>query len=169
MTKPPIRIEGHDAFIPLTRGYEAVVDVADLLLVAGHSWYAKHNQIEWVYAATNVRGQDGGRTTLRMHRVLMGAASSDIIDHRDGDTLNNRRSNLRRATPVQNACNQRITHRNSSGFKGVSLYKPSGKWRARIKLNGRMHFLGYHQTPEAAHAAYCKASAELHGEFGRTA
>lgn len=89
------------------------------------------------------------------------------IDHRDGNSLNNRRANLRLATHAQNQHNRKAYATNTSGYKGVSYYRPTGKWVARIELKGKCKGLGYFFTPEAAHAAYIAAAKELHGEFAR--
>jgi hypothetical protein len=90
-----------------------------------------------------------------------------MIDHRDGDRANNRWNNLRRATRSENNANRGLQRNNRSGFKGVSL--KSGKWRARIRQNGRLHSLGSFPTPQAAHAAYAAAARKLFGEFARVA
>ena len=161
----PIRIEGNLAYVPLTHGYEAVIDAADAHLVDKYNWYAATGR-KTVYGA---RADCSGpkQRMVRLHRQIMGEPDGLQVDHRDGDGLNNRRSNLRVATNSQNTCNQAIRRSNSSGYKGVHKHKD--KWRADISRDGRRRFLGLHDTPEAAHAAYCKASAELHGEFGGVA
>jgi hypothetical protein len=87
------------------------------------------------------------------------------IDHRDRDAGNNRWKNLRRATASQNAANRRRPRHNTSGHKGVSLCRRSGKWRACIVRNGRFVCLGRFATPQAAHAAYRAAARKLFGEF----
>lgn len=163
-----IRIEGNVAFITLTKGYEAVIDAVDVPLVDGFNWKSfvkKHT----VYAVRTERIGHGKRRTVLLHRVIMGDPAGLQVDHRDGDGLNDRRFNLRNATRSQNLQNQRTGDNNTSGFKGVSWCKRDGKWRAHIRLDGKHHSLGYHDTPEAAHAAYCEASAFLHPDFGRTA
>jgi hypothetical protein len=92
-----------------------------------------------------------------------------MVDHRDGDGLNNRRSsNLRIATRGQNAANAKLRADNTSGFKGVTLHRVSGKWQAYINANGRRHSLGYFETPEEAGAAYASAGPRAHGDFART-
>jgi len=63
--------------------------------------------------------------------------------------------------------NQPAPQSNTSGFKGVSYRKTRRKWIATIQKDGKQHFLGHFNTPELAHMAYCKAAAELHGEFAR--
>lgn len=165
----PIRVEGNIAYVPLTQGYEAVIDADDVPLVVAFNWSA-HKGPNTVYASRNSRkdlGEADGKCFL-LHRVIMNAEPGKIVDHRDGDGLNNRRENLRFATKAENGRNSRIRKQNASGFKGVFLHKQSGKWRARISTGDRHVCLGLHPTPEAAHEAYVKASAELHGEFGRT-
>ncbi len=162
----PIRIEGNIAYVPLTKGYEAIIDAEDVPLVEGFNWIASVER-NTVYAVR--REGSGCRREIRMHRVIMGDPDGLQVDHRHGNGLDNRRSNLRVATGLQNSRNARIRKDNSSGFKGVSWNKSARKWHARIKVDGSRINLGNYETPEAAHAAYAKASAELHGEFGRIA
>lgn len=91
------------------------------------------------------------------------------LDHIDGNRANNRIANLRIATTAQNAANSRAHRDNRSGFKGVSWSKVAKRWIAQISRAGQYRYLGYFDTPEEAHAAYCEAARELHGEFARTA
>jgi len=91
------------------------------------------------------------------------------IDHIDGNSLNNAFANLRLATKAQNAQNSSFRKTNTSGLKGAFFHKPSSRWLSAISVNGKRIYLGQFQTAEQAHAAYCKAAAELHGEFARTA
>ena len=173
MPKPirPIRIEGNLAYVPLTQGYEAVIDAADVPLVEGRNWHASVNR-STVYAQRSEAGAGGNgpkHRAVQLHRVIMGEPKGLLVDHRDGDGLNNRRSNLRMATRSQNQHNQKLASHNTSGFKGVRWDKQRGKWQAAIRLNGKRKHLGFFPTPEAAYEAYCKGSAEIHGEFGRVA
>jgi phage-related protein len=91
------------------------------------------------------------------------------IDHINGDGLDNRIANLRLASSSENQRNIGLRANNTSGFKGVHLHRESGRWRAVIYINKRQVHLGAFPTPELAHMAYCKAAAELHGEFARAA
>lgn len=160
----PIRVEGNIAYIPLTRGYEAIIDAADVPLVEGHNWFA-HKRTRKFYAATNMR-QGDRYVTVQLHTMITGFA---ITDHRDGDGLNNRRENLREANAFENARNRRLNQNNTSGYKGVAWRAQSSRWSASIRFERRLIHLGYFDTPEDAAAAYAKASAEMHGEFGRIA
>jgi hypothetical protein len=161
----PIRIEGNLAYVPLTQGHEAVIDAADVPLVARWNWCAKR-QRNVIYAKRKATLLNGTRE-VRMHRVIMGEPLGLEVDHIDGDGLNNRRSNLRAVTGQQNSRNARVRRDNTTGFKGVSCIKPDQKWRATINVDGKRVWLGCFNTPESAHAAYCAASKKYHGDFGR--
>lgn len=162
----PIRVDGQLAYVTLTKGYVAVIDAADVPLVEGFNWCAKVGK-NTIYAKRADYTKPKMLTVL-MHRVIAETPDGMDTDHADGDGLNNRRANLRVATPSQNNKNQRIRADNTSGFKGVSWFKPHGRWRAQIGVNGKLRPLGYFITAESAADAYAKASSELHGVFGRT-
>lgn len=169
----PIRIEGNIAYVPLTLGYEAIIDARDVEKVGGQCWRAmevrrKDGSIYTVYAKRSVR-ERGKIRTIYLHRHLMDAPDGMDVDHRDGNGLNNRRANLRVATRAENMRNQRLSAANTSGYKGVVWSKAAGKWQAQIKFNKRTRVIGYFVSLEDAAAAYAIASAELHREFGRVA
>ena len=88
------------------------------------------------------------------------------VDHKDLDGLNNRWTNLRPATKSQNGANTRIPQTNSTGFKGVST-SYHGRFRATIRVDGRQKWLGYYDTPEEAHEAYCVAAVARSGAYAR--
>lgn len=98
---------------------------------------------------------------------MTGEWPSADVDHRFGAKDDNRWSELRPATEQQNAFNMRRPAHNSSGFKGVSWHKGAGKWSAYVIADGRKRHLGLHETPEAAHAAYVRAVAQIQPEFVR--
>lgn len=158
-----IRVEGDVAYITLTKGYEAIIDAADVSLVGGRNWHAKPYK-HAVYAARSkwVNGRD---LHERLHRLIANAPDGMDVDHIDGDGLNNRRANLRIATRSENCCNQRLPEHSTSGLKGANWKKEAGKWRAQIAVRGRKKHLGYFATPEAAHEAYLAAAEKLHGDF----
>jgi HNH endonuclease/AP2 domain len=85
------------------------------------------------------------------------------LDHRNGNPSDNRISNLRLATPVQNSQNKVKPQRNgTTGLLGVCYFKRTGKWTANITAAGERHYLGYFDTPEQASEAYWAAKRELH-------
>jgi HNH endonuclease len=101
-------------------------------------------------------------------KLLTGEDPGDsVVDHIDMNKLNNRFSNLRLATGAENNCNCRARSHNSSGLKGVKR-RPCGTYYAYIRLGANHRYLGTYQTKEEAHAAYCRAAAELHGQYART-
>jgi hypothetical protein len=163
----PIRIEGNIAYVPLTRGYVAVIDAADVHLVEGNAWAAGVSS-HTVYAFCTKRFP-AGRRTIYLHRVIMGEPGGLEVDHKDCDGLNNRRSNLRTATRAENQRNTRKTDANTSGVKGVSWDKSRAKWETYIKVGGKKRHLGRFDDLASAAAAYSAASARVHGEFGRVA
>ncbi|AZS78768.1 HNH endonuclease [Achromobacter spanius] len=93
--------------------------------------------------------------------LATGAWPNSEIDHLDGDRANNRISNLRDVSHLTNMQNRRMANSdNTSGFLGASPYK--GRWKAQIKIVGKVRYLGMFDSPEAAHAAYIEAKRKLH-------
>jgi len=160
----PIRVDGDIAYITLTKGYTAIIDADDINLITG-SWQAKVDG--FVVYAKQSKSINGVKRNIAMHRLLISAPSDMHVDHIDGNGLNNRRSNLRLATRSQNNHNQKLTNRNTSGYKGVRIRKDTGRWSAEIKLNGKKISLGCFGNCEAAREAYAAASLKFHGSFGR--
>lgn len=159
-----IIVVGDIAIVPLTRGFNAIIDACDVGLVEGRLWSALvSSRRNAVYACRMV---DNGAMLL-MHRVIIGAIKGDEVDHRDGDGLHNRRDNLRLCTRRQNTHNSPVRKDNRSGMKGAIWDGRSGKWRAEITINGRHIYLGLFSTPEEAHQAYAAAAILHFGEFAR--
>lgn len=148
--------------IPLTRGRVAIVDASDYAMLSAYTWHAS----EKGYASGTVN-LDGKRVTVRMHRLLMGLLNGDPrqIDHINGDPTDNRRCNLRICTLADNNRNRKAQKTNTTGLKGVHMDKETGFFISQIQNQGKKVYLGYYKTAEEAHAAYCKAATELHGEF----
>jgi hypothetical protein len=107
----------------------------------------------------------------RAHRLAWlyayGEWPNEEIDHINGDGLDNRLSNLRIATSSQNSCNTRLKSDNTSGIKGV--FPHGEKWRARIKVGGRLLCLGIFTDKEDAAEAYRQAAIKHFGEFANPA
>ncbi len=116
------------------------------------------------YLVVTVAGQ-----SVFAHRacwaIYYGQWPSMMIDHINHDKTDNRICNLREATAMQNLRNRPRQTNNTTGAKGVSFHKFSGKYRAQIKVDGKKLHLGLFETPEAAHAAYAAAAVRFHGDF----
>jgi hypothetical protein len=153
--------------IPLTQGQVAVIDAADLSIIASHKWYALLFQSGKWYAYTKSIRPDGRRWSLAMHRLIVDAPDSAQVDHVDLDTLNNRRSNLRIATRSQNGANRSALANNQSGYKGVYRRGKYLRWSASIRQDGRLLHIGRYASPEDAARAYDAKARELFGEFAR--
>jgi len=102
-----------------------------------------------------------------MHRVIMKAARGSQIDHKNGNGLDNRRSNLRFANVQQNRMNSKKQNRFSSRYKGVHYYKHARQWKAQIRYNGIQLYLGYYRVETDAAKVYDQKAKKLFGEFAR--
>jgi hypothetical protein len=161
----PIRVDGDIAYVPLTRGYETVIDSEDVALISQWNWQvAITNGLPYAVRYSR-RDAQGKQHIIRLHRLLMNVPDGMVVDHIDHDGLNNRRSNLRLATPLQNAHNRLRPKRASNALRGVYRYPGEKKWRARIWSLGERISLGTFDTAEEAHAAYCAEAKRLRGEF----
>lgn len=146
--------------LPLSRGLFAKIDAADAETVCAYKWSANQTTKGRFYAQR--REPDG--TNVYLHRLLAGAGPKDIADHRNGDTLDCRRANLRLATPSQSTVNTPKRDKGKTPYRGVML-RPSGRYQARININGEQTSLGRFDTAEEAARAYDAAAVEKHGEF----
>ncbi len=143
--------------IPLGKGLFAMVDAADYDQVSKYHWCAIRPGGGNVYAVTTRNGK-----TVYMHRMLMRPRKGYVVDHIDGNGLNNRRCNLRVCTPAQNLVNK-APRGGSSQFVGVYRYRD--KWAAKVKHRGKDYYVGvFNDEVEAAKARDRKAY-ELHGEY----
>ena len=147
-------------FIPLTRGQVAIVDASDYEWLNQWNWCAleRKSSVGKFYALR----RDGNKIVL-MHVFITGETGRD---HKNGNGLDNRRSNLRKATPSQNMHNTDKPSTNTSGYKGVWLHSP-GKWRSRIEIEGKRINSPLFSTPEAAAEFYISLSRQAMGEFSR--
>lgn len=158
------KLQRMEAVIPLTRGMEAIVDQQDWECLSKCKWYAKWNPVTRSFYAYR---QDKKKTTA-MHRVIMEATGRVLVDHRNHNTLDNRRENLRVCTSAQNLWNQGKRKKNTSGYKGVSWNRNSKKWIACIGVNRKSIYLGAFPSAHEAGMAYADAARLYHGEFANS-
>lgn len=157
--------------IPLTQGYSTIVDCEDFEVLSQHRWkILKAGKKR--YACRGFGSRKRGYTTFLMHRIIMGDPVGLLVDHWDGDGLNNRRTNLRTCTQTQNSGNMQNCKGGASKYKGVYLSR--GLWHAQIsagfKSDGKQNvvFLGRYAREDDAATAYDRKAREIHGEFACT-
>ena len=150
--------------IKLTQNKYVLVDDDDYEMLNMYKWYIKKGGNTF-YAARSIFSKDGNQKTIRMHRLLLNAPKGIEVDHKDGNGLNNQKSNIRLATRSQNRMNRPKQSRNTSGFKGVSWDKTHRVWMAYITLNNVQKNLGYFKSKQEAYQARRKANIEYHNEF----
>jgi len=144
--------------IPLSRGRVTLIDEADVPFVSQHKW-SYHPR---GYAVRTVR-LNGKQRTIYLHRALLNPPDDLVVDHINGDPLDNRRDNLRLATPWQNTCNGPLQS-NRHGYRGVTE-SGSGKFVAAIKVHHRRYQLGSYNDPYTASLVYDVAARHFHGDF----
>lgn len=154
--------------IQLTRGMVALVDDEDFEWLNQWKWYAAHANRSKFYAARDTRrGKRERGGIVYMHRQIMDAGSGLEVDHKNGNSLDCRRGNLRLCDHPQNCRNIRQRCDNHSGYRGVTWCKRDQCWRVEIHYNGAKKQLGRFDDLKAAALAYNTAAIELHGEFAR--
>jgi hypothetical protein len=146
------------AIIQLTQGQFAIVDQGDLVKVAGINWTALKKGKVW-YA----RGSFEGRKVY-MHRLLLEGVA--LVDHIDGNGLNNRKANLRPSCKQRNGLNHHGHRDNKSGYVGVSFDKSRNRYEAYISVDGTKVAIGRYSTAIEAALAYDRVQTEWAGEFG---
>lgn len=141
--------------VPVGKDAFAIVDDEDFELVTKYVWQAMNSgDHDHVYAVAR----------LRMHRLVIDAPPGLMVDHINGDTLDNRKSNLRLATNAQNQQNTR-SRKGSSRYKGVGYSKRKKKWRGGFVFEGKYHYCGEFKDEEDCARAVDKKRREVAGHF----
>lgn len=160
----------HPAFqgtscLPLTKGFIALIDDSDVDRASRHQWSASVDKYGHVYARCG-GGERSNRWRVSLHRYITNAKQGEFVDHIDRNTLDCRKGNLRKAARGGlNVANGKHRATNRSGYRGVSIDKRSGKWRAAISISGKHRHLGLHDDVHDAARAYNRAASEAYGEF----
>ena len=144
-----------------------LIDSEDFNRVNGFNWFVnrqgKRRDIYYVVAPIKINKK---WTRIRIHRLILNANIGEIIDHINGDGLDNRKCNLRFCTHQQNIMNRRITN-GTSKYKGVGWHKGANKWQVQICFNYKLKYLGlYTNEIDAAHR-YNEEAIKLFGEFAK--
>lgn len=152
--------------IKLTQNQIALVDNSDFEYLSKYKWCTIKTR-RGFYAVRGFTANKNKQILIYMHRQILGLKYGDKRqgDHRDHNTLNNQRYNLRICTSQENTFNTRRYRNSSSQFKGVSWHISNKKWIASIRLNKELKHLGYFDSETEAAEAYNKAAKKYHKEF----
>jgi hypothetical protein len=137
----------------LTKGQSTIVDDEDFPELSLFKWQAHKSKNDNTFYAQR-RTKKG--ITEQMHRRILKLSFGDgkIVDHINRNGLDNRKCNLRIATPSLNSHNSKIHRHNTTGFRGVSYHKATGKYQSRIKINNKTIYLGVYETAILASQVY---------------
>lgn len=155
--------------IKFKNGLRAFIDDEDFELVDKFTWYCEAHGRTFRSFAVKDKNIEGKRTRKKifLHRFILKAEKGQIIDHIDGNALNNQRSNLRFCTHAQNIMNGPRRLGSSSKYLGVSWYKLNGKWKSQIQHNGKNFHIGTYDSEIEAALAYNVAASFAFREFAR--
>lgn len=155
--------------IILTKGKSTTVDDEDYEALSKFKWNALKGRNDTWWASRKKKSNLSSKwTTVLMHRVILNITGIGQVDHKDGNGLNNQRSNLRPASNKQNCRNRGINKNNRTGFKGVSWSSSRCVFEACIRVNYKIIHLGRFQSASSAAAAYDEAAIKQFGQFART-
>ena len=152
--------------IQLSQGKVAIDDDEDFEYLNQWKWSA-NNPKGKCYAVRSITIEKGKRTRIIMHRLIMNANKGFVIDHIDGQTLNNLKSNLRICTHAENLRNRKVSVNSKSRDKGVYYDKKTEKWIAEINKDRKRVWTKYFMNPIDAAKAYNEAAIKFHGEFAK--
>lgn len=157
--------------IPLTQKKFAIVDADDYEYLSQFKWFFHKGGISKTgafYGYAERKQRIGGKdTAIRMHRVINKTPDGLYTDHVNGNTLDNRKINLRTATSTQNQMNRKSAEGSSSRFKGVHWNKTNKHWQARLKADGKERTIGTFKSEIDAAKAYNEVAEKEFGQYAR--
>lgn len=149
----------------IIRGHTVIFDECDRDLVTNHKWYPRYKKSGNVYMSRTIWVGKNKYKSFILHREIMGAQKGQIVDHKNGNTLDNRRSNLRFCTVSQNAQNSFVKP-GKSGINGIMINR-RGKFEIRIHVNKVNRCFGTYLSLDSAIPALEYYLYKHHGAFSR--
>lgn len=136
----------------------AIIDTEDIDKVQKYKWHC--DKLGYVISDTNKKG-------TRLHRLLTNCPRGKVVDHINGNPLDNRKENLRICTQKENTFNARIRSDNTEGYTGIVYREREKAWFAYINRDGKQYSLGYHKDKKDAIRARIKGEKKYFGEYRR--
>lgn len=148
--------------IALGHGKVALVDECDYARVCQFHWHAFFNNRKWYVAKKDALGR-----SEYLHRFILNAKPGEIVDHKNGDTFDCRRNNLRICNRFENSQNAPRHRNNKSGYKGVHWNSKLGKWKVEITARRKRVYVGIFDLLDDAVSAYDEAARKHHRDFAK--
>jgi hypothetical protein len=155
---------GSVRWIPLNKGYYTILDADDYdRIIKSHWWVQVKGDTFYAEAVSKINGK---WKHVKMHREILGLVRGDgnMVDHKNRNGLDNRKSNMRLSTKSSNGYNCKMKSHNTSGYRGVHWSKAASKWQTRIGVNGSPKYLGCYVDIIEAASEYDKASIKFWGK-----
>lgn len=143
----------------------AYFDDDDFTKISAYKWNIRRGRNTY-YATANVYKEGKRVCDITMHRLVMNFPKA-FVDHKDGNGLNNVKSNLRECTPTENNRNCQVAKNSYVGYKGVRFHKRDKLFFASIGVNYKRIHLGYFKKAEDAAIAYNEAAKKYFGDFAK--
>ncbi len=149
--------------LKLSNNKSSIIDDDIYDYLSKFKWYYNKG-----YARRRARKSEGlNREKVMLHRFIINAKEGEIVDHINGNTLDNRVNNLRIVSNKENVWNSTYMRNTKSGVKGITWHKRDKVWMVRIQKNGIRYSLGNYGSLKEAKKIYLNKNKELYGEYAR--
>ena len=138
------------------------IDKNYLPLINSYKWRIEEIMPGYKYVVAHIKGEE-----ILLHRLLKKCRQEKVVDHINGNGLDNRMSNLRICSQAENMMNKNKYKNNKSGYKGVWFHKNKKRWEVQIRVGGRKIYLGVVKSPKTGAMIYNSAAKKYFGEFAK--